>query len=44
VLPGHEWEERDVARVVERHPRYFVVEKLDEAAETAIDQDPRSEA
>jgi hypothetical protein len=40
VLPGHE--SLEVARVVERHERYLIVEKLDEAAEIAIEQDPRS--
>ncbi len=42
VLPGHE--NFDVARVVERHEQYLVVEKLGEAAEIAIEQDPRAEA
>lgn len=40
VLPEHE--DADVARVVERHANYFVVEKLDEAAEIAVEQDPRA--
>jgi hypothetical protein len=40
VLPGHEHTE--AARVVERHPRFVVVEKLGEAAEIAIEHDPRS--
>jgi len=40
VLAGHE--DPDVARVVERHPHFLVVEKLDEAAEIAIQRDPRS--
>jgi hypothetical protein len=38
VFPGHE--DSDVARVVERHRHFVVVEKLDEAAEIAIEQDP----
>ena len=40
VVPGHE--DADVARVVERHTHFMVVEKLDEAAEIAIEQDPRA--
>jgi hypothetical protein len=40
VLPGHE--DSELARVVERHDNYLVVEKVDEAAEIAIDTDPRS--
>jgi hypothetical protein len=40
VLAGHE--DADVARVVERHAHYLVVEKLGEAAEIAVEQDPRS--
>lgn len=40
VLPGHE--DLEVARVVEKHDRHLVVEKLDEAAEVAIEHDPRS--
>ena len=44
VLPGHEDDEEEIARVVERHSHYLVVEKLGEAGETAIEQDPRSEA
>ena len=43
VLPGHE-PERELARVVERHRHYLVVEKLGEAGKTASDHDPRSEA
>ena len=39
VLPGHE--DTDVARVVERHGHFLVVEKLDAAAAIAIEQDPR---
>ena len=37
VLPGHE--DGDIARVVERHSSYLVVEKVDEAA--AVAEDPR---
>jgi hypothetical protein len=40
VLPGHE--HTDTARVVERNSRFFVVEKLKEAGEFAIEHDPRS--
>jgi hypothetical protein len=40
VLPGHE--DLDLAGVVERHSEFYVVEKLDEAAEIAVEQDPRS--
>ena len=39
VLEGHETPE--VERVVERHPAYVVVEKLDEAARVAEETDPR---
>jgi predicted NBD/HSP70 family sugar kinase len=40
VAPGHELPE--VERVVERHERYFVVEKLGQAGELAEAQDPRA--
>ena len=40
VVPGHE--DPRVARAVEQHPRFLVVEKLDHAAEIAIEHDPRS--
>ena len=40
VLPGHE--DGDIARVVERHSSYLVVEKVDEAAAVAEEQDPRA--
>jgi hypothetical protein len=40
VLQGHE--DADLARVVERHDHFLVIEKVDEAAEVAIEQDPRS--
>lgn len=40
VVPGHERLEAEV--VVERHPGYLVVKKLDQAGETAVRQDPRS--
>jgi hypothetical protein len=40
VVPGHE--HTDTARVVERNSGFFVVEKLEDAAEIAIEHDPRS--
>ena len=40
LLPGHE--RSDVEIVVERHPRYLVVEKFEEAGEKATETDPRS--
>ena len=40
VAHGHE--DPDVAGVVERHERFVVVEKLDHAAEIAVEHDPRS--
>jgi hypothetical protein len=40
VVPGHE--RTDAARVVEQHPHLLVVEKLGEAAEIAVEHDPRS--
>jgi hypothetical protein len=40
VLPGHE--HTDTARVIERNSRFFVVEKLEEEGEIAIEHDPRS--
>jgi PHD/YefM family antitoxin component YafN of YafNO toxin-antitoxin module len=40
VLPGHE--DGDIAKVVERHESYLVVEKTGEAAAIAEEQDPRS--
>ena len=40
VVPGHE--DLDVARVVGRAGGYLVVEKQEEAAEVAIEHDPRS--
>jgi hypothetical protein len=42
VLPGHEHREAEV--VVERFPGYLVVEKVDQAGESAADTDPRSGA
>lgn len=39
VLPGHE--RPDFETVVERHSGYLVVEKLDQAGETAEAKDPR---
>jgi hypothetical protein len=41
VMPGHE--RLEVETVVERHPGYFVVEKLDQAAEQAEEADPRGD-
>jgi hypothetical protein len=41
VLPGHE--DLRIARVVENHDRFAVAEKFGEAAEMAIEQDPRDE-
>ena len=40
VLPGHE--DGDIARVVERHAHYLVIEKTGDAAEVAAEQDPRT--
>jgi len=40
VLPGHE--DGDIAKVVEQHSTYLVVEKTGEAAAVAEEQDPRS--
>ena len=40
VLPGHE--NPDIERVVDRQGHYFVVEKVGEAAEIAVERDPRS--
>ncbi len=40
VLPGHE--RLEVEFVVERRSGYFVVEKLDQAGERAVETDPRS--
>jgi hypothetical protein len=40
VIPGHE--DEGVERVVERNDRYFVVEKIGDAAEEAEELDPRS--
>jgi hypothetical protein len=39
---GHE--DPEVARVVEDHPDFLVVEKLEEAAEVAVENDPRAES
>jgi hypothetical protein len=39
VLPGHE--DTDVARLIERHPGFLVVEKLGQVADVAIENDPR---
>ena len=40
VLPGHE--DLRIARVVEQHDDFFVAEKIGQAAEMAIEQDPRA--
>jgi hypothetical protein len=40
VLPGHE--HTDAARVVERNSGFSVIEKLEGAAEVAVEHDPRS--
>jgi hypothetical protein len=40
VMPGHE--HTDSARVVERNGGFSVIEKLEHAAEIAIEHDPRS--
>jgi hypothetical protein len=40
VVPGHE--DMHIARVVARGEGYLVVEKTEEAAEIAIEHDPRS--
>ena len=40
VLPGHE--RVDVELVVETHPGYLIVEKLDQAGAAAEESDPRS--
>lgn len=41
VLPGHE--DTRIARVVEQHQGFLAAEKKGEAAEMAIDDDPRGE-
>jgi hypothetical protein len=40
VVPGHE--DMSIARVVAREEGYLVVEKIDEAAQVAVEHDPRS--
>ena len=40
VRPGHE--HTDIERVVERNSGFLVVEKLEHAAEIAVEEDPRS--
>jgi hypothetical protein len=40
VRPGHE--NTDIEHVVEQHEQFWVVEKIGEAAELAIERDPRS--
>ena len=43
VAPGDEHVWPDVERVVELHDEYWVVEKIDRAAEIAVRADPRSD-
>ena len=40
VLPGHE--DVDIAKVIDQHAQFLVVEKIGEAGEFAVEQDPRS--
>jgi len=40
IVAGHE--DLDAERVIERHERYWVVQKFGEAAELASEHDPRS--
>jgi len=40
VVPGHE--DADIARIVEQHAHFLVVEKLGEAAEVATERDSRT--
>ncbi len=40
VLPGHE--NTEIELVVERHQKFWVVQKVGEAADIAIERDPRS--
>jgi hypothetical protein len=42
VAPGHE--RGDVEVVLERRPGYLVVEKLDDAADAAVERDPRGQS
>ena len=41
TVPGHE--DTRIARIVESHPRFVVAEKQGEAAEMAIEHDPRAD-
>jgi hypothetical protein len=41
VVPNEEHVSLDVERIVEKHDRYWVVEKIGEAAEIAEETDPR---
>jgi hypothetical protein len=41
VVPNEEHVSLDVERIVEKRDRYWVVEKIGEAAETAEETDPR---
>jgi hypothetical protein len=43
VAPGQEHVWPDVERVIERHARYWVLEKVEVAAKVARQSDPRSE-
>ncbi|HEY6835489.1 MAG TPA: hypothetical protein VI142_03380 [Gaiellaceae bacterium] len=40
VLPGHE--DGDIARLIERHDGYCIVEKVDAAGAVAAEEDPRT--
>jgi hypothetical protein len=42
VAPGDEHVWPEVERVIERHPNYWVVEKVERGAEIAMQRDPRS--
>jgi hypothetical protein len=43
VAPADEHVWRDVERIVERHPSYWIVEKIGMAGELAEESDPRSD-
>ena len=42
VAPSSEHVWPEVERIVERHPNYWIVEKIEHGAEMATDLDPRS--
>jgi hypothetical protein len=42
IVPDQEHVHRDIERIVAKHTRFWVVEKLGTAAEVAKDRDPRS--